>query len=60
MRISFAPAESSKKAFPKANISSCNYFDGIYEYFNAHAEEFHAGSSTKWNGPCVNIVLKVE
>ena len=41
-----------KKSF---NDTPCAYFDGMYEYFNAHAQEFHAEAGMKWNGPCVHL-----
>ena len=37
------------------NGAPCAYFDGMYEYFNAHAQEFHAEAGMKWNGPCVHL-----
>ena len=41
----------------KFNGAPCAYFDGIYEYFNAHGEEFHAEAGMKWNGPCVYFIF---
>jgi hypothetical protein len=38
----------------------CAYFDGMYQYFNIHYEEYHAkeraGFKNKWDGPCVIIL----
>lgn len=47
---------SNKKS--KFNGAPCAYFDGMYEYFNAHGEEFHAESGMKWNGPCAEDISK--
>jgi hypothetical protein len=54
MRLS---STGKPKTSGKFNGATCAYLDGIYEYFNAHGEEFHAGASTKWNGPCVDLCL---
>jgi hypothetical protein len=31
----------------------CGYFDGVFNYFNLHTEDFHARFKDQvWNGPC--------
>jgi hypothetical protein len=37
------------------NGAPCAFFDGLYDYFNAHVTEYHGTSGMKWNGPCVYI-----
>jgi hypothetical protein len=37
------------------NGPTCAYFDGIFNYFKAHAKEYHAADGVIWNGPCVPI-----
>jgi serine carboxypeptidase-like clade 2 len=36
------------------NGAPCAYFDGLYDYFNAHVKEFKATAGMTWNGPCVS------
>lgn len=38
------------------NGAPCAYFDGLYQYFNIHAETFHS-KAKKWDGPCVKILF---
>ena len=44
---------SAKKGF---NGAPCAYFDGMYQYFNAHVSEYHAEEGRKWNGPCAEDI----
>lgn len=37
------------------NSPTCAYFDGLYDYFNAHVKEFNGVAGLTWNGPCVMI-----
>lgn len=37
------------------NGAPCAFFDGLVDYFNAHAKEYHAVDGMKWNGPCVHL-----
>ena len=38
------------------NGAPCAYFDGMYQYFNAHVEDFHGETGMKWNGPCAEDI----
>lgn len=42
---------------PKFNGGApCAFFDGVYNYFNLHAVEYHAKFSGQvWDGPCVHF-----
>lgn len=35
------------------NGAPCMYFDGMFEYFNAHVKEYHGEDGMTWEGPCV-------
>lgn len=42
----------------KYNGAPCCYFDGMFNYFNLHATEYHAKwPGMTWNGPCVICLL---
>lgn len=38
------------------NGAPCAYFDGLYDYFNAHVKEYHGVDGMKWNGPCADDI----
>ena len=38
------------------NGPECAYFDGMLDYFTAHASDFHSQVSS-WDGPCVHVDL---
>lgn len=40
----------------------CAYFDGVFSYFNANAEAYHAKfKGMTWNGPCAeNISYSID
>lgn len=39
---------------PGRNGAPCAFFDGLLDYFTAHAKEYHAAEGKQWNGPCVS------
>lgn len=39
------------------NGAPCMYFDGMFEYFNAHVKDYHGEDGMTWEGPCVFFVL---
>ena len=44
------------KAESEFNGPECAYFDGMLDYFTAHASDFHSQASS-WDGPCVHADL---